>query len=464
MKNNPYLLIFFLIATALYASDGQFLNIAVNPRAIGLAGAYSAVADDPGAAYWNPARLNEVRGTEFSFMHQKWMFETDFEFLSAVGQLPWGVGGFSISYLHMPDIGVFDTTGASTGSASVYDMAVAASFASQPLGIPFGVNIKYIHKVLDELSANAIAADLGLSYDIDFLKIYRSGYPNLTFAFALKNFGTKLDYGGFTASLPLSLALGMKYIVVSLKNHKYFISADENYYIEDAIHVAAFGMEYSYLRKYSLRAGMQVKNSQILPMAGAGLYYDISTFNISVDAAYFKFNGENVYCFSIGFRNAFDRNQKVTPEVLEKAAVSKSDTPRTEKMKVGIINFKNLGHQQAYEFLSETIPENVKTTLSKNTNLIIIETEKVNAALAGLKTESNQELDYNALFLKLGVDQLIMGSFLDLNDNITVNMKIVNVKDNSVVWGKSLAGYSGKTLFSLIDKISLEMNDFYKKK
>jgi hypothetical protein len=38
----------------------QFLKIAPDARGASLAGAFSSVADDPSAAYWNPAGLTHV--------------------------------------------------------------------------------------------------------------------------------------------------------------------------------------------------------------------------------------------------------------------------------------------------------------------------------------------------------------------------------------------------------------------
>lgn len=54
------------------ASDkyaGEFLNYGVGARALGMGGAFSAVADDATAAYWNPAGLAELTQNEVNFMH-----------------------------------------------------------------------------------------------------------------------------------------------------------------------------------------------------------------------------------------------------------------------------------------------------------------------------------------------------------------------------------------------------------
>ena len=48
---------------------GAFDSIAVNARAWGMGSAYTAVADDPTAIYWNPAGLAAVRSPNVTLTH-----------------------------------------------------------------------------------------------------------------------------------------------------------------------------------------------------------------------------------------------------------------------------------------------------------------------------------------------------------------------------------------------------------
>jgi len=48
-------------ANAKGTATAQFLKLGVGARADGMGGAYSAVADEATALYWNPAALTRIR-------------------------------------------------------------------------------------------------------------------------------------------------------------------------------------------------------------------------------------------------------------------------------------------------------------------------------------------------------------------------------------------------------------------
>jgi len=49
--------------------SSEFLSIGVGARALGMGGAYVAIANDGSAVYWNPAGLSQLQKREVSFMH-----------------------------------------------------------------------------------------------------------------------------------------------------------------------------------------------------------------------------------------------------------------------------------------------------------------------------------------------------------------------------------------------------------
>ncbi|RKZ05995.1 hypothetical protein DRQ25_14900, partial [Candidatus Fermentibacteria bacterium] len=50
---------------------GEFLYVGAGARALGMGGAFCAVADDASAGYWNPSGLFLINGQEAQFMHSE---------------------------------------------------------------------------------------------------------------------------------------------------------------------------------------------------------------------------------------------------------------------------------------------------------------------------------------------------------------------------------------------------------
>jgi len=73
MKNLKLLTIILLLVFANRAIAGkyaaEFLRIGVGSRALGMGGAFVAIADDGTASYWNPAGLGNLKRHQFLFSH-----------------------------------------------------------------------------------------------------------------------------------------------------------------------------------------------------------------------------------------------------------------------------------------------------------------------------------------------------------------------------------------------------------
>jgi len=62
---------------------GLFLRMGVGARALGMGGAFTAIADDPSAAYWNPSGLAQIHNFQFEFMNVNLPFDRTFNYFSA---------------------------------------------------------------------------------------------------------------------------------------------------------------------------------------------------------------------------------------------------------------------------------------------------------------------------------------------------------------------------------------------
>ena len=63
---------------------GTFLRYGVGGRALGMGGAFVAVADDASGIYWNPAGLVGAKRIELSSMYTNLYYDSRFAFLGVV--------------------------------------------------------------------------------------------------------------------------------------------------------------------------------------------------------------------------------------------------------------------------------------------------------------------------------------------------------------------------------------------
>ncbi len=171
----------------------QFLKIQVGARAIGMGGAYVALANDVTSIYWNPAGLTHIGSNgAVGFVHTKWLGGMNFDFAGAViraGSI--GSVGLSFTSLSMPDMKVrteFEPEG--TGEFfSAQDFSLGLSFARSITDrFSVGFNTKYIREQIWHMATSAIAFDLGILFKTDF--------DWLVLGINVSNFGPKMQYTG----------------------------------------------------------------------------------------------------------------------------------------------------------------------------------------------------------------------------------------------------------------------------
>lgn len=63
----------FFPQTKVGTTVGDFLTIPVGPRATGMGGAFTAVANDATTSFWNAAGLSRLTRTEFSASTAEWL-------------------------------------------------------------------------------------------------------------------------------------------------------------------------------------------------------------------------------------------------------------------------------------------------------------------------------------------------------------------------------------------------------
>lgn len=201
-------------------SGAQFLKLGAGARAGAMADAFTAVADDAFAAYYNPAGLVRLERAQLGGAHSALFQDVSYQSLSFA--YPFGRAenrerieaagnrhalGFAIYYLGIGDIE--RRTGDSTLPAGTFNSADAAYALSYAYAasdrLSLGATGKYISQTLDTYSGNAFAADLGALYRLN----PRSERP-LTAGVSVRHIGTRIGYVSTqTDPLPTTVVVGL---------------------------------------------------------------------------------------------------------------------------------------------------------------------------------------------------------------------------------------------------------------
>ncbi|MDP3543403.1 MAG: PorV/PorQ family protein [Elusimicrobiota bacterium] len=226
-KNSAFLLSFLLLAgtasaaTSRGTSGAQFLKLGSGARAGAMADAFTAVADDASAAYYNPAGLVRLARPQLSGAHSALFQGVSYQTLTFA--VPFGRSegrerieteghkhAFAVSIYYLGVGELERRTGDSTlpvGTFDAADSAYAASYAYAASDrLSLGVTGKYIHQSIDSYRGSAMAADLGVLYRVNPIISERP----VTLGGSVRNMGNRIGYvASETDPLPLTVVGGV---------------------------------------------------------------------------------------------------------------------------------------------------------------------------------------------------------------------------------------------------------------
>ena len=240
-----------LLAMAATASNGaetaQYLNIGVGGRALGMGGAYTALADDANAIYWNPAGLPGVEKREFQASHAELTQSTREDFLSYAQTTSAGTFGGAVTYLSQGQIDGRDLAGHPTGSFTASDAAVAFGYGRKTELVDVGASVKYLQSHIGSAQAESFAFDAGV----------RRAIGPVQLGAAVRNVGPGLKYDTQRNDLPLRFAFGAAYkftgghaVTAELTNGPRGAGTD-----------VGFGGEFQAVKNVYLRAGYTTQSA-----------------------------------------------------------------------------------------------------------------------------------------------------------------------------------------------------------
>jgi len=291
------------LATEPFAKVGtygmQFLKLGVSARASAMGNAFTAIADDATATYWNPAGLVDLTRTNVSLNHTWLPADMDLEYATAGFTLPFVPGTFGVSLRSLRmDPQVERTIFLPQGTGQTFDagdMSFGLSYAKFFTDkFSSGATVHYLHSGLAEKSVNTFALDFGL--------VYRIGLWGMRLGMMIQSLGAKVDYDDRASKMPTQFKVAMAATpyaagVNSLQTVFEFTHPSDN---QERINV---GGEYSFNQFFFLRAGYNFNADTEGIAGGFGLRVDTSqTSDLLFDYAWTDLNFlGSVHRISLGF-------------------------------------------------------------------------------------------------------------------------------------------------------------------
>jgi len=287
-------------------SQASMLSLTFEPggRANGMGRAYSAVADDAYAPWWNPGATAFNRKTQLAGSHIPWLAGSGFDdmYYEYLGYNQYfeGIGNIN-AHLTLLDMGTQTQTDENNNVIGEFHSFEAAgnvgySYDVIPQQLGIGTNFKFVYSYLGpgqptepDGKAFGFAFDLGAKYQ-DFLT------RGTNLSLVIQNIGPNVTYIDQEQSdpLPMTVRLGAAYEILNAPMNKLLVSAEASKVLanEDPLLTRLFntgwqhmdetiygvGAEYTYLDLISLRGGyfLDTAGSVVGPSFGAGIQYTFS--------------------------------------------------------------------------------------------------------------------------------------------------------------------------------------------
>ncbi|MBA3065742.1 UPF0164 family protein [bacterium] len=273
-------------------SGANFLKISPGARAVGMGGAYTAVASDISALYYNPAGIGNISQMQIGATHTEWLGDIKYDFAGGIIPTQRGSIGVSAIYLTTGEIEGRDESRNKTGDFYSSDLAVMFSGARQlNTNTQLGANVKLLRQTIADETADGIAFDIGGTRKV-------SGKMSL--GMAVRNLGPKMKFIDEKYSLPLSITAGTSYRIVGAFN----LAMDISYEPVDKKRTVSFGTEFWPMHFFALRAGYlfqavetlyssdsSLSNNKISEQNGLGGGIGIKVLGYDLDYAIVPYSG-----------------------------------------------------------------------------------------------------------------------------------------------------------------------------
>ncbi len=250
------------------------LDMGVGARALGMGEAYTAVASDASAIYWNAAGLGNLKNIQLGLTYDKWFMDTYFSQILFACPLPQGTIGADIVYLSLGSLQGRDSSGATTRDYNPYNMGGSLAYGVNLGDVSAGLTLEMLSQSTGTLTSMGLGANAGVLYTKG---IFSAGLN-------IQNIGNSSSGSGYT--LPTNIRAGVALKLLDTTQNSLLAALDTQYLFNDADYMS-LGAEYVYDQTLALRVGykMGLKQTDLEGMIGISGGVGLKLANLSIDYA-----------------------------------------------------------------------------------------------------------------------------------------------------------------------------------
>jgi len=268
-------------------TGAQFLEVGVSPRADAMGGAFTAIADDVSAIYYNPAGLVQLENRQVMVSMIDYPADISYSFVGLAMPVSFG-GVLGVGYYGL-DAGDIEVTthqhpyGVDGWTFGAKDYALSLSYGRFLTDrFSLGVTVKLIDELYEEERATGWAADVGTQYN--------TGWRNFKITMLLANFGPDMRFISQDYPLPINFKFGGALDILDGPGHHAILSL-EGSHPADNREKYNMGMEYTFRDFASFRAGQRLEHDLGGLSIGGGLRFNLSEkYKARIDYGYQDFD------------------------------------------------------------------------------------------------------------------------------------------------------------------------------
>lgn len=253
-----------------------YLRMGAGARAIGMGGAFTAVADDATAVMLNPAGLPNVIDLSLTLYTSKMSHDRKHNFIGFAKKLDKsGTLGLAWVNAGVSDISSYDDAGNIGERFNFSQNALVASYGYATKDVSFGGGLKILLEGFDMEGSEGKTGFGGI--DLGVLKY--SFENTVSYGLAIKNLGGKIGEG----TVPMTIDLGVAYKLV--QKHQATLAFDIEHQLLDISENTTsvrIGAEYWLANTLAFRAGGQHSGDRRSLFAGFG----VKVAGLQVDYAF----------------------------------------------------------------------------------------------------------------------------------------------------------------------------------